>query len=137
DLMARIDLAFDVTRDVVDSLEVGDGCPAELHNDARHVSRWSLQAGAYGRAACRKRQDERRIPTKRDARPPYRSRRRIARSARGPAAASQMRRPEPLTFRSPRPTSLPRRRRIWPKRCARPSTRMRWNGSPAWRRNGG
>jgi hypothetical protein len=31
-----IDFAFDVTRDVADSFDIGDGCTAEFHHEAAH-----------------------------------------------------------------------------------------------------
>jgi hypothetical protein len=31
-----IDLAFDVTRDVADSVDIGDGGTAEFHHEAAH-----------------------------------------------------------------------------------------------------
>ena len=34
--VAGIDLAFDVTRHIVDAVKIGDGRPAEFHHDARH-----------------------------------------------------------------------------------------------------
>ena len=37
DLVAGVDLAFDVARDVPDAVDVGDGRPAEFHHDARHA----------------------------------------------------------------------------------------------------
>ena len=36
DLVAGVDLAFDVARDVADAVDVGDGRSAEFHHDARH-----------------------------------------------------------------------------------------------------
>ncbi len=36
-LVAGIDLAFDVARDIPDAADVGDGRPAEFHHDARHA----------------------------------------------------------------------------------------------------
>jgi hypothetical protein len=34
--MSCIDLAFDVTRDVTDAFDTGDGCAAEFHHEAAH-----------------------------------------------------------------------------------------------------
>ena len=42
DLVAGIDLAFDMARDIADAADVGDGGPAEFHHDARHGSRMPL-----------------------------------------------------------------------------------------------
>ena len=39
DLMAGIDLAFDVARHIADAVDVGDGRSAEFHHDARHGKR--------------------------------------------------------------------------------------------------
>ena len=36
DLVAGIDLALDVTRDVLDMRDVGDGSPAEFHHQPGH-----------------------------------------------------------------------------------------------------
>ena len=36
DLIAGIHLAFDVARDIADSVQIGDRSPAEFHHDARH-----------------------------------------------------------------------------------------------------
>ena len=41
DLMAGIDLAFDMARDVADAADVGHGRSAEFHHDARHGKRVS------------------------------------------------------------------------------------------------
>ena len=36
DIMPGIDFAFDVTRDVADSVDIGDGRTAEFHHEAAH-----------------------------------------------------------------------------------------------------
>ena len=36
DVMSGIDFAFDVTRDVADSVDIGDGRTAEFHHEAAH-----------------------------------------------------------------------------------------------------
>ena len=36
DVVAGVDFAFDVTRDVADSVDIGDGCTAEFHHEAAH-----------------------------------------------------------------------------------------------------
>ena len=55
DLVAGIDLAFDVAGHIADAVEVGDGRAAEFHHDAGHEDWWSraLNGTASG-AACRK-----------------------------------------------------------------------------------
>ena len=36
DLMAGIDLALHMARDVADAVDIGDGCAAEFHHEAAH-----------------------------------------------------------------------------------------------------
>ena len=36
DVMARVDLALHMARDVADTFNIGDGCAAELHHEAAH-----------------------------------------------------------------------------------------------------
>ena len=45
DLMARIDLTFDVPRHIADAGDVGDGGSAEFHHDTRHGADKSLKCG--------------------------------------------------------------------------------------------